>query len=200
MLLDEDPATLIASCAANFNIGPDRSSLHRINDSLSTLHACRQAQLDGLQSTLQKLSRQQQTLSSTHSLTLSSHNPTNHASEILRLDTEKFKVAKQASDLEIEGERMAAELARLEETLGDLDDAGIEEGAEAARGSSEDETQKLLKLKLYRMLNIDIEAEPATGIFNKVIIRQNSKGDSHIIDIDPKFSRNFYSNYLWGRL
>jgi kinetochore protein Spc24 len=133
---------LIASCAANFNIGPDRSSLARINDSLSTLHACRQAQLDGLQSTLQKLSRQQQTLSSTHSLTLSSHNPTNHASEILRLDTEKFKIAKQASDLEIEGERLGAELVRLEETLGDLDDAGIE-GAEAARGSSEDEAGML---------------------------------------------------------
>jgi kinetochore protein Spc24 len=129
---------LVASCAANFNIAPDRSSLARINDSLRTLGAFRTQQLEGLQKTLQKLSRQQQTLSSTHSMTISSHNPTSHASEILRLDTEKFRVAKQASDLEIEGERLGAEHARLGGVLSELEEAGVE-GAEVGRGGLEED-------------------------------------------------------------
>lgn len=195
MLLDEDPATLVASCAANFNIAPDRSSLARINDSLRTLGAFRTQQLEGLQKTLQKLSRQQQTLSSTYSMTISSHNPTSHASEILRLDTEKFRVAKQASDLEIEGERLGAEVARLGGVLSELEEAGVE-GAEVGRGGLEEDAT-ILKLKVYRTLGIDVEADPVTGQYNKAVVRNTAKGDVHVVNIDPKFSRFFYSNYFW---
>ncbi|OCK84297.1 kinetochore protein-like protein spc24 [Lepidopterella palustris CBS 459.81] len=201
MLLDEDPAALIASCAANFNIAPDRSSLSRITDSLSTLQSFRNHQLNSLSGTLSKLSRTHQTLSSTHSLTLSTHNPTNHASDILRLDTEKFRIAKQASDLEIEGERLGAELTRLAGVLGELEEAGVEGGAETGRaGAGTDEDAIILKLKVYRTLGIDIEADPATGQYNKAVIRNTAKGDVHVVNIDPKFSRFFYSNYFWRTL
>lgn len=71
-------------------------------------------------------------------MTISSHNPTSHASEILRLDTEKFRIAKQASDLEIEGERLGAELARLGGVLSELEEAGVE-GAEVGRGGLEED-------------------------------------------------------------
>jgi kinetochore protein Spc24, fungi type len=71
-------------------------------------------------------------------MTISSHNPTSHASEILRLDTEKFRVAKQASDLEIEGERLGAEHARLGGVLSELEEAGVE-GAEVGRGGLEED-------------------------------------------------------------
>jgi len=71
-------------------------------------------------------------------MTISSHNPTSHASEILRLDTEKFRVAKQASDLEIEGERLGAELARLGGVLSELEETGVE-GAEVGRGGLEED-------------------------------------------------------------
>ena len=53
-----------------------------------------------------------------------------------------------------------------------------------------------LKLKLYRSLGIDIEADD-TGNYNKVVIRNNPKSDVHIININPKISRFFYSNYFW---
>ena len=53
-----------------------------------------------------------------------------------------------------------------------------------------------LKLKVYRSLGIDVEAD-ATGNCNKAIIRNNHSGDVHVVNIDTKFSRFFYSNYFW---
>lgn len=53
-----------------------------------------------------------------------------------------------------------------------------------------------LKLKVYRSLGVDVEADIA-GNYNRAVIRNNCKGDVHVINIDPKFSRFFYSNYLW---
>ncbi len=53
-----------------------------------------------------------------------------------------------------------------------------------------------LKLKVYRSLGIDVEADNA-GNYNKAVIRNNQKGDVHVVNIDPKFSRYFYANYFW---
>ena len=53
-----------------------------------------------------------------------------------------------------------------------------------------------LKLKVYRSLGIDVEADNA-GNYNKAVIRNNQKGDVHVVNIDPKFSRFFYANYFW---
>lgn len=53
-----------------------------------------------------------------------------------------------------------------------------------------------LRLKIYRSLGIDVEADKA-GNYNKAIIRNGRKGDVHVVNIDPKFSRFFYANYLW---
>jgi kinetochore protein Spc24 len=151
----------------------------------------------------------------------------------LKLDTEKFKIAKQASDLDIEGERLQSELSRLGNVLGELEAEGVE-GGERERGPEEDATvyvplsppnnppvpfptpslctfttiwfntwTKLiyipysLKLKVYRTLGIDVEADSTTGQYNKAVIRNVEKGDVHVVTIDPKFSRNFYTNYFW---
>jgi hypothetical protein len=57
-----------------------------------------------------------------------------------------------------------------------------------------------LKLKLYRTLGIDVEADPTTGEYNKAVIRNAQKGDVHVVNIDPKFSRHFYTNYFWRTL
>jgi kinetochore protein Spc24 len=54
-----------------------------------------------------------------------------------------------------------------------------------------------LKLKLYRTLGIDVEADKTTGEYNKAVIRNAAKGDVHVVNIDPKFSRHFYTNYFW---
>ncbi|KAJ8117101.1 hypothetical protein OPT61_g1620 [Boeremia exigua] len=194
MLLDEDPAALISQCTSHFKIANDTASLLRISDSLSTLSQFRTQHLQSLKGSLAQLSRTHQTLSANHSHTLSQHNPTNHAAEILRLDTEKFKIAKQASDLEIEGERLQQERERLAGVAADLEAEGVE-GGEREKPENEDAT--ILKLKLYRTLGIDVEADPTTGQYNKAVIRNAAKGDVHVVNIDPKFSRHFYTNYFW---
>lgn len=125
---------LIAQCTSHFKIGNDKTSLHRINESLSTLSEFRTQHLRSIQSSLSALNRTHQTLSANHNHTLSQHNPTNHAAEILRLDTEKFKIAKQASDLEIEGERLQSDLARLGNVASELEEEGVEGGVEPKAG------------------------------------------------------------------
>lgn len=145
-----------------------------------------------------ELSRNLSTLQSHHSETLSSHSSTDHASQILALDTQKFRIAKAASDLEIEGERLEQELEGLKSRLQELDMQGVE-GSDSERGKQESEDMTLMKLKVYRCLGIDIEADQS-GNYNKVIVRNTQKGDVSVINIDPKFSRYFYANYLWNAL
>ena len=65
-----------------------------------------------------------------------------------------------------------------------------------AAGEVADFEIRRLKLKVYRSLGIDVEAD-AAGNYNKAVIRNNQKGDVHVVNIDPKFSRFFYSNYFW---
>ncbi|KAL8765226.1 MAG: hypothetical protein Q9209_007619 [Squamulea sp. 1 TL-2023] len=126
MLLDEDPATLIHHTIGNFNIHPDKVAIGRINDSLSTLQQDRDLRIRESENTLRKLSRSLQTLTAQHEETVSSYNNTNHASQIVELDTQKFRVAKAASDLEIEGERLEQELDSLKCRLQQLDLQGVE--------------------------------------------------------------------------
>merc|ERR1712036_123087 len=112
MLLDEPPNDLIHKCTQSFHIDPDKLSLSRIRDSISTLQSSRTHRISAQRQSLKGLNRQLSTLQSTHALTVQSHNPTEHASEILRLDTEKFRIAKEASQLETEGERLEGEVER----------------------------------------------------------------------------------------
>lgn len=95
--------------------------------------------------------------------------------------------------MEIEGERLQADLVRLGNVSGELEEEGTEGGAVERPG--EDAT--VLKLKLYRSLGIDVEADRTTGEYNKAVVRNAIKGDVHVVQIDPKFSRHFYTNYFW---
>lgn len=56
--------------------------------------------------------------------------------------------------------------------------------------------QNRLRLKIYRSLGIDLESDNA-GSYTKAVIRNNQKGDVHVVNMDPKFSRYFYANYFW---
>lgn len=108
---------------------------------------------------------------------------------------------------------MEGELGRLGGVLSELEAEGVE-GGQREKGPEEDATvyvllhsaesygrHKLivhrLKLKVYRTLGIDVEADPTTGQYSKAVIRNAAKGDVHVVNIDPKFSRHFYTNYFW---
>ena len=83
-----------------------------------------------------ELSRNYATMSQQHSETVTLQSSTDHASQIVELDTQKFRVAKAASDLEIEGERLEQELESLKSRLLDLEADGIE-GDKSAKAKRE---------------------------------------------------------------
>ncbi|KAL2159805.1 hypothetical protein VTH06DRAFT_1938 [Thermothelomyces fergusii] len=198
MLLEEDPSTLIRHTIANFNIAPDKAAVSRVAESLSTLQQARELRLREAEATLRRLARSLNTLASQHAELTASHSSAQHASEIARLDTQKFRVAKAASDLEMETERLQAQLAELNARLQELELQGVDGGDPAAGGAGgllEDEV--LLRLKVYRSLGIEIERDSKDGEFNRVVVRNDRKGDVHVVNIDRKFSRFFYANYFW---
>ncbi|KAL1874911.1 hypothetical protein VTK73DRAFT_10391 [Phialemonium thermophilum] len=197
MLLEEDPSVLIQHTIANFNIGPDKLAVARISESLSTLQQARDLRLREAEGALKKLSRQLASMQAQHDELTATHSSAAHASEIARLDTHKFRVAKAASDLEVETERLQAQAADLAARLQELELQGVD-GGEVGGGPVEDEV--LLRLKVYRSLGIEIERDEKDGEFNKAIIRNDRKGDVHVVNIDRKFSRFFYANYFWQTL
>ncbi|MCJ1355963.1 MAG: kinetochore-associated Ndc80 complex subunit spc24 [Icmadophila ericetorum] len=198
MLLDEDPATLIHHTIGNFNILPDKLAISRIHESLSTLHQARDLQIREAESALKKLSRNLNTLSTQHTETVAAHSSTSHASQIVELDTQKFRVAKTISDLEIEGGRLEQEFESLKSKLADLESQGVE-GDDAERANREGQNPIVLKLGVYRTLGIDVETDKA-GNYSKAIIRNAQKGDVHVVNVGPQNSDFFYANYFWDKL
>ena len=85
---------------------------------------------------LLELSRNLTTMKQQHQETISSNSSIDHASQIVELDTQKFRIAKAASDFEIEGERLEQELEGLKSRLYELDVQGLE-GDDAARAKRE---------------------------------------------------------------
>ena len=75
-------------------------------------------------------------MQSQHQETVAAHSNADHASRIIELDTQKFRIAKAASDLEIESERLEQELESLRNRLHVLDSQG-EEGSDEARSRRE---------------------------------------------------------------
>ena len=139
---------------------------------------------------------------------MSAHSSTAHASEIARLDTQKFRTAKAASDLEMEAGRLAQQRADLAARLEELEIQGVEGESSSANDIVDDEI--LLRLKVYRSLGIDLERDEkaaagadgaaASGEFSQAVVRNDRRGDVHVINLDKKFSRFFYANYFWQTL
>ncbi|KAI5866654.1 Spc24 subunit of Ndc80-domain-containing protein [Durotheca rogersii] len=209
MLLDEDPATLISHTINNFNIAPDKAAVSRVTDSISTLRQARELRIKDAEATLKKLVRTVGTLQAQHEELAAAHSSAAHASEISRLDTQKFRIAKAVSDLEMEAERLAATRADLAARLQELEIQGVEGGVEeeaarrrrAAAAPDLLDDEVLLRLKVYRSLGIDLErGDGPDGEFSRAVVRNDRKGDVHVVNLDKKFSRFFYANYFWQTL
>ncbi|KAK3991324.1 Spc24 subunit of Ndc80-domain-containing protein [Cladorrhinum sp. PSN332] len=200
MLLEDPPSQLISHTIQNFNIAPDKTCVSRISESLSTLQQARDLRLREAETSLKKLSRQLSTLSSQHSELVSSHSSSAHASQISKLDTQKFRIAKGASDLEMETERLQAQLAELNGRLEELEMQGVD-GADVSREGGQLDDEVLLRLKVYRSLGIEIERDGKGDTWNKVVVRNDRRGDVHVVNVDNrKFSRFWYANYFWENL
>ncbi|TQV96554.1 hypothetical protein V2A60_003058 [Cordyceps javanica] len=203
MLLAEDPATLIRHTIDNFNIQPDKLAVSRVGESLSTLSQARELRLREASSSLSRLARQLGTLSQRHAEMVAARASADHAGAITTLDSEKFRTAKAASDAEAEAERVALQAADLAARLQELDLQGVEgDGGSAGgrRGRDPVDDEVLLRLKVYRSLGIDIERDDKDGEWARAVIRNDRKGDVHVVNMEKKFSRYFYANYFWKTL
>jgi kinetochore protein Spc24, fungi type len=186
---------LIRHCTQNFNLAPDKAAISRITDSLSTVSEMRTIRLRDASDVLRQLARTHATLTSQHTDMISSHDSGRHANEVVALDTKKFRIAKSASELEVESERLESELHRLQMRLAELEEQGVE-GDETARRTREAEDPTVLRLWLYRSLGISLEQDTA-GNYVKATVSNGKRGDVHVVNIDPRFGRAFYSDYFW---
>lgn len=69
-----------------------------------------------------------------------------------------------------------------------------------AGGLLANETCVRLKLQFFRSLGIDVSQDSTTGEFNRAVIRNMSRGDVNVINVDGKMSRNFYANMFWDSM
>ncbi|THW96019.1 kinetochore protein-like protein spc24 [Aureobasidium pullulans] len=160
VLFDEDPVTLIRQTTRNFHTDSDLQAISRITSSLSTLRSARSLRLNAQQTQLSQLSRRAHHLRTTHDADISRHDPAAHASDILALDTEKFRVAKAANELEIEGERLGSEVYGLKKQLQKLEEQGDE--VESAENKAEDEVVYVLSLHVPTTTNQSYPGCPKT--------------------------------------
>lgn len=134
---------VIQTYTTNFRIESDKACLDRIKGSLETLSQARNIRIDHLQEDLSRLSRQLALVQNQHRVVVSDAGATvpldqdgredftssetalqltdRHTEELDRLDMDKFRIAKQANELEIEGERLERELEALKARLAELD-------------------------------------------------------------------------------
>lgn len=142
---------LIHHTIGNFNIQPDKLAVTRITDSLSTMQQSRELRIREAESALRKLSRNLNAMAAHHEETVAAHDSAKHAAQIVELDTKKFRIAKAASELEIESERLEGELEMLKDRLAELETQGLE-GDEAARREREAEDATMCVLSLITTL------------------------------------------------
>ncbi|PHH68357.1 hypothetical protein CDD82_618 [Ophiocordyceps australis] len=205
-----DVVALTKSVVDNFDIENDKNAHSRIMEGLARMQQVRDATIRHLQDDLHKLSRQHTALDAQLRHLADAQKEADHASRNTKLDTLKFRTAKAASDAEAETERLASQAADLAARLEELDLEGVEGrlihgqgsmtgGAARAMGDVVDD-EVLLRLKIYRTLGIEIERDDDSGEWRRAVVRNDDKGDVHVVNMDKKFSRFFYANYFWKTL
>lgn len=169
----------MAEATNKFHITPDKDSLSRVHESLHALHQARALRLENQTTLLASLSRKLNKVSSAHAYDVERHDAGQHAQTMLKMDTDKFRIAKGVNDAEIESERLRGELAGLRQQLETLEREGVEGGRKA--DLAEDEI--VLKLQFYRGLGIDARRDEASGEFVKAVVRNAERGDVRVLDV-----------------
>lgn len=141
-------------------------SLSRISETLAAITATRAKILDDSRNVLRALSRKMEVSKQSMEATIAAASKREHGQNMLRLDREKFSLAKNINELESSSHHLEGQLARLKEELESVDG---EDAMQTAMMEAEDGT--LLKLKVYRSLGIEIQEDGAGG-YNKAVIRK----------------------------
>lgn len=98
--------------------------------------------IDEQQHILSGLARKLNSLKGQYDYEEERHDAGRHAAEMLKMDSDKFRTAKAASDAEIEGERLRGELAALRVQLQTLENEGV--GGAPSRAADADATDEVM--------------------------------------------------------
>ncbi|KAG4301569.1 hypothetical protein PCANB_001749 [Pneumocystis canis] len=191
-MMIEMPQELIQSTLSGFQISLDLQSISRIQDTFRETCKNRDIKQQNSKAILKVLQRE---LELSKSLALTSQNSPSrakHTSVMLAMDRDKFSLAKNINELESSIHTMDATYSRLKEELELLESEDIMKDTQELM--TDDST--LLRLKIYRTLGIDL-FEDDVGNYTKVIIRNKNNNDVHVVNIEPRYSYFFYSNYFW---
>jgi kinetochore protein Spc24, fungi type len=91
-------------------------------------------------------------------------------------------------------------LETLKLSVEEIESQGVE-GAEDAKVRLLEDDEVVLKLKFYRSLGIDVDADKATGRFNRVVVRNMAKGDVQQIWVgDDKMTSEMAAKCIWDRI
>ena len=112
---------LIHEVLSNFNISSDMHSVARINETLTRITSEREKTLDDSRTTLRALSRKMEISKQSMEATASTAGRKEHGANMLRLDREKFALAKGINELESSAHGLEGQLARLKEELEQVD-------------------------------------------------------------------------------
>ncbi|EMR10833.1 hypothetical protein PNEG_00979 [Pneumocystis murina B123] len=185
------PQELIQSTLSGFQIDLDLQSISRICERLDTISKNREIKQQNIKTISKNLERQLEISKSSIQAYENSPSRAEHASIILAMDRDKFSLAKNINELESSIHTLDTTYLRLKEELEELESEDImKDNYEMTDDST------LLRLKIYRTLGIDLHEDEA-GNYVKAIIRNKNNNDMHVVNIEPRYSSFFYSNYLW---
>lgn len=122
--------------------------------------------------------------------------PADHAAAMLALDARKFRIAKEAAELEVEAERLGSEARAAEALRNELDRQG--EAGAGVPSPAEDEA--VLKLKVYRSLGVALEEDAAPGAAARAVVWSKRRGTAEVVPLGgPGADRNTV-DMLWRAL
>lgn len=191
----EEHIQLLTQTIENFDIEGDIQTLDRIEDEIRRLRDRRETKLDEARTVLQSLSRKLEI--SRAASENSAHAEAQHqfSQESMKLERQKFSIAKSINELESIYESNISTLDKLKEELTRLESEDVVVSAGAL---VEDST--ILRLKLYRSLGISFDGDRVDNV-SKALIQSSSTNNVQVFQLDKNnYSNYFVSNYLWEKL
>lgn len=195
VLLEEPPDKILASVSESFSIDSDTAALKRTRDALQVLQNVRTRQLEASRNNFRTLSRKVDIARQSYQEAGAANQKRDHAQKMLDLDREKFALGKRVNESESQAHTLEGQLAKLKD---ELEAVERDNPLERAVATTDDGT--VLQLWVYHSLGIELQ-EDGTGSFSKAVVRNPTKGDVHVINIEPqRFPPEFYVEYLWKLL
>lgn len=213
-MLGDQPQELVYSTIENFETEPDIASLARISEAISKTEEKRSAKLNRLQkgikaleeelaeaqAKLEVLNRPSDALKELlGNLGKSPLDPTENTFQLINtksveLDNLKVALAKELTDIESQINHLHMTKMMLTKQKEEL----VQQKEQALAVSiAENHNSSSMKISLFRGLGIHVDS---SGKSDKVVIFDEKKNLTSVLDVDEKYSDYFISNYIWERL